>query len=44
VQRGFNRRILKRFRELEIQFVNPQERKVSAESPFPAQPVTEAAK
>ncbi|HJT51893.1 MAG TPA: mechanosensitive ion channel domain-containing protein [Nitrosospira sp.] len=28
VQRGFNRRILERFRELGIQFVNPQERQV----------------
>jgi small-conductance mechanosensitive channel len=30
VQRGFNRRILKRFRESGIQFMNPQERKVTA--------------
>jgi small-conductance mechanosensitive channel len=36
VQRGFNRRILKRFRESGIQFVNPQERKVVSEPPVPA--------
>jgi small-conductance mechanosensitive channel len=32
VQRGFNRRILQRFRELGIQFVNPQERQVVTHS------------
>jgi small-conductance mechanosensitive channel len=36
VQRGFNRRILQRFRESGIQFMNPQERKVVAEPPVPA--------
>jgi small-conductance mechanosensitive channel len=33
VQRGFNRRILQRFRESGIQLMNPQERKVVAEPP-----------
>jgi hypothetical protein len=34
VQRGFNRRILQRFRESGIQLMNPQERKVVAEPPI----------
>jgi small-conductance mechanosensitive channel len=33
VQRGFNQRILQRFRESGIQLMNPQERKVVAEPP-----------
>lgn len=33
VQRGFNRRILRRFREWGIEFVNPQERQVVSHSP-----------
>jgi hypothetical protein len=36
VQRAFNRRILERFRELNIQFVNPQERHVVAQPRFSA--------
>lgn len=39
VQRGFNRRILQRFREAGIQLMNPQERKVAAQ---PRVPVPEA--
>jgi small-conductance mechanosensitive channel len=39
VQRGFNRRILQRFRESGIQFMNPQETRLIAGSPIPAQPV-----
>ncbi|GAB1719121.1 MAG: MscS Mechanosensitive ion channel [Nitrosospira sp.] len=39
VQRGFNRRILQRFREAGIQLMNPQERKVAAQ---PRIPVPEA--
>jgi small-conductance mechanosensitive channel len=41
VQRGFNRRILERFRELNIQFVNPHERQIVAQprlSPAQLQP------
>ncbi|MBN9126163.1 MAG: mechanosensitive ion channel family protein, partial [Nitrosospira sp.] len=39
VQRGFNRRILQRFREAGIQLMNPQERKMAAQ---PRVPVPEA--
>ena len=42
VQRGFNKRILQRFREQEIQFANPQETKVVAKSAFPTAPAPEA--
>jgi small-conductance mechanosensitive channel len=41
VQRAFNRRILERFRELDIKFVNPQERRIVPEprlSPTQLQP------
>ncbi|SCY28850.1 Small-conductance mechanosensitive channel [Nitrosospira sp. Nl5] len=38
VQRGFNRRILQRFREWGIQFVNPQETKLVPQEPFPTMP------
>jgi moderate conductance mechanosensitive channel len=34
VQRSFNRRILERFRELNIHFMNPQERQVVPQSRF----------
>jgi small-conductance mechanosensitive channel len=34
VQRAFNRRILERFRELNIQFVNPQERQIVPQPRF----------
>ncbi|MEO9061134.1 MAG: mechanosensitive ion channel domain-containing protein [Nitrosospira sp.] len=41
VQRGFNKRILQRFREEEIQFANPQETKVVSKSAFPTAPAPE---
>ncbi|MDN5851001.1 MAG: mechanosensitive ion channel [Nitrococcus sp.] len=42
VQRDFNRRILQRFREWGIQFVNPQETKVVPQTPFPTTPAPPA--
>jgi small-conductance mechanosensitive channel len=45
VQRAFNRRILERFRELNIQFVNPQERRIVPQprfSPPQLQPQTDS--
>ena len=44
VQRGFNKRILQRFREQEIQFANPQETKVVAKSAFPTAPAPEVSR